>query len=311
MKIVIFGLGSIGSRHAKILKKYFSHEVIAFRHRTSRSNTIKGIKEISKWAELARLKPDVAFITNPTNMHIKTAIQCARLGMHLFIEKPLSNDLQGLTLLKSICQKNDLTCYTAYCLRFHPVIKTIKKMVEHKKIYHVRVVCSSYLLDWPGRNDPNATYSAQKKMGGGVLLDLSHEFDYLKYIFGDFKEIKSYYGKVSKVTSDAEDFADVLIRTKKGLTINLHINFMSKISKREIVIDHEHGYIVADLNNYTIESLLGNKNSMLRYPIDRDGYLKEQSVYYFRHLGETSIMNGLSEAMALLKKIMEIKHEKG
>ena len=86
MKVLLVGMGSIGKRHARILLDRLGHELFAFRSSESRLN-IPGIVEVCSWQEVDGSKPEVAFITNPTMLHIQTALNCAERGMHLFIEK--------------------------------------------------------------------------------------------------------------------------------------------------------------------------------------------------------------------------------
>ena len=223
MKVLLVGMGSIGKRHARILLDRLGHELFAFRSSESRLN-IPGIVEVCSWQEVDGSKPEVAFITNPTMLHIQTALNCAERGMHLFIEKPLSHSLDGIDELKAISDRRALTCYVAYCLRFHPVIVKVKELIHGRRIYHVRAVSSSFLPHWrPASTD---SYSRHREKGGGVVLDLSHEFDYSKYLFGDITSISGSCGKVSNVTVDVEDYADVIFKAG-GVPVNLHINFLS------------------------------------------------------------------------------------
>lgn len=308
MKIVIFGIGSIGSRHARILKNGFGHELYAFRSGNSRPTNKLGLKEIRDWRKLEDLKPDVAFITNPTSLHIKTAIKCASLGTHLFIEKPLSDSLKGLDRLEAICRRNKLTCYTAYCLRFHPVIEQARRLLKDKKVLHVRAVCSSYLPEWRQGRDFKKSYSANSKMGGGVLLDLSHELDYLQYLFSDIRKIKAYYKKTCDVTVDAEDCADLILVHKNGAFTNLHLNFMSRISERNLKVDFAGGCLIGDLMANRIAFMYRNKRVDRRFSPGRDDYLKKQTEYFLNNIGNPRIINGLKESKKLLVKILEIKN---
>src|SRR3989338_2319382 len=102
MKVLIVGLGSIGLRHATILQEHFPHELLALRSSTGEKNT-PGIPEVFSWDDAAFWKPDVAFITSPTNMHVSHALEAAGRGMHLFIEKPLSHSLEHLETLRTLC----------------------------------------------------------------------------------------------------------------------------------------------------------------------------------------------------------------
>lgn len=308
MKVIIFGLGSIGERQAQLLLDNFEHELFAFRSDKDVSPNNLGIKEIFTWEEVKKLNPNVAFITNPTFLHLKTALECAKLGMHLFIEKPLSHNLDNIDKLASICRQKKLVCYVAYCLRFHPVIKEIRKRIENKKIYHVRIVCSSYLSDWRKGKKSHDVYSSSAKQGGGVLLDLSHEFDYIQYLFGPIKEIVGKFGRVGNVTLDAEDFADVLMRTIDSRYINLHLNFMSRLKERRIIVDFENGCLIGNLMESKIEFLDGKRVKKLQFSDDRNEYLLRQIKYFFENLNNPLMMNNLKEAKRLLAKIMELKN---
>jgi len=310
MKILICGLGSIGLRHAKILSEYLKHDVYAYRSTKHRVTHRLNIKEVFSWDEVEALRPDVAYITNPTFLHIKTALQCASLGAHLFIEKPLSHSLEDIDLLEFSSSEKGLTCYVAYCLRFHPVIKKVREIIEEKNIYHARIVCSSFLPFWRPEEDYREGYSASSKDGGGVLLDLSHEFDYACYLFGEIVEMTGVYGRASDLTIDAEDFADVLLTTKDSISVNIHLNFNSLLNERNLVIDFEGGYIVGDLIRNSVEFSYQGDVKRYEYPLSRDDYLKEQSEYFLDNIGNPSIINSLGEAKTLLKQILRFKHAK-
>lgn len=308
MKVVIFGLGSIGKRHAEILQDHFPCELFAFRSggKKLQANEL-GIPEIHSWEQVKALKPDIAFVTNPTFLHIETALKAASLGLHLFIEKPISNNLDGITSLEALCRRKKINCYVAYGLRFHPVIKELKRFVSGKEIYHVRIVCSSYLPSWRKGTSSKDSYSGVASQGGGVLLDLSHEFDYIKYLFGDIKKISGVYGKMSTVSFDSEDFSDVLLSTNCAPHINLHLNFLSLLNERRIIIDHQHGCIIGDLVENKIELLSGFKKKIKQFKVTRDDYLKEQTKYFFNNLKNPLVMNNLNESKSTLKKILEFK----
>lgn len=307
MKVIFFGLGSIGTRHARILKEFFPHELYAFRSTEGNLVNDLGISEVATWQEVEKIKPEIAFVTNPTSMHIDTALKCAKLGMHLFIEKPLSHSMDGVEELMQLCHAKNLTCYTAYCLRFHPVIKELKERVRDKKILHVRAVVSSYLPSWRPGTEHLKRYSANAAAGGGVLLDLSHEFDYLKYLFGDFENIRGWAGRVSNVTVDTEDVADVVMRTAQGIPINLHMNFMSHFEERQVVVDFEGGYIVGDIRNNRVEWMGNEKKDEKTFTTTRDEYFKEQLEYFFVNIGNSAIMNNIDETSILLGKILNFK----
>lgn len=308
MKIIFFGLGSIGQRHAKILLKDYKHNLYAFR---SGINTIPnklGIQQLNSWNEVSDLKPDVAFITNPTALHIETATKCAEIGCKLFIEKPIGKDVNGLDGLINIVKKKNLVTYVAYNLHLHPVIKIIKEYLDREKPLYARVVCTSFLPSWRPNTDYLKSYSANVSMGGGVILDLSHELDYVNYLFGGIKKITGNFAKLGNVTVDAEDYADMLV-VSGNISLNIHLDFLSQLKQRYIQIDFNRLTVLGDLINSEIKEYEGEimKTSLkLKYKPGQE--YEEQIKYFFDNIDNPKMMNNLEEASDLFRKIIAFKN---
>lgn len=310
MKIVFFGLGSIGQRHANILLKNYKHDLFAFRSGVDDKENNLGIKELHFWKEVEQLRPDVAFITSPTYLHIETAIKCARIDCKLFIEKPIDKDLDGLEDLLSIVKEKRLPTYVSYNLRFHPIILGLKKYIENKKVLHTRVVSTSYLPSWRPGKDYLKDYSANANMGGGVILDLSHELDYISYLLGGIHKIEGNYSRRSSVTVDAEDFVDYLLDTELS-PVNIHINFLSQLHQRYIQIDFDDLTVIGDLINAKIKEYQNESlKSSQKIDYDRGQEYTTQMKYFFDNIDNPSMMNNLVEAADLFRKIIEFRNKK-
>lgn len=310
MKIIFFGLGSIGQGHAKILLENYHFDLFAFRSGMNDTPNFLGIKELYSWDEVERLKPDVAFITNPTYLHIETAIKCAKIGCKLFIEKPIDKDMDGLEELIKIIKEKKLVTYVAYNLRFHPIIVKLKKYIEDHKVLHTRVVCTSFLPNWRPNTDYLKSYSANTNMGGGVILDLSHEIDYSSYLLGDVKNITGSYSRRSNLTVNAEDYANLLIDTKAS-SVNIHINFLSHHSQRYVQIDFDDMTVIGDIINAEIKEYKNEileKSYKLKY--DKGQAYVTQIKYFFDNINNANMMNNLVEASDLFRKIIKFKNKK-
>ena len=303
MKIIFFGLGSAGNRHAKILADNFNHELFAYRSNKGKGRNPLNIKEIDSWSKVKKISPDVAFITNPTFLHVDLAIKCARLNMKLFIEKPIDCSIKNLDLLLDEANKRNLVTYVAYNLRFHPVIKYLKKYVIAKKIYHVNIYNSSYLPKWKPNQNHMSSYSVLREKGGGVILDLSHEFDYINYLFGGIEKINGIFDKASCITKDVEDFLDAIIKTKSAY-VNLHLNFLSMHTERTIKIDCEDEYIYADLIKNRIEIYKNRDVKVLLYESDMNETYKKQIEFFLQNIDNERMMNNLFEAEGLFRQIL-------
>lgn len=303
MKLIFFGLGSIGKRHAKILQGNFSHELYSFRSGVNDSPNELNIKELHSWEEIESLKPDVAFVTNPTFLHIQTAIKCAGLGCKLFMEKPIGKDIKDLDKLIKLVEEKDLVTYVAYNLRLHPVIKKLKEYLKDKKPLYARVVCTSFLPSWRPDTDYLKSYSANSGMGGGVILDLSHEIDYVDYLLGRIEKISGDFAKLGDVTVDAEDYADMHVKSG-GVPVNIHLDFLSQLRQRYIQIEFNGLTVVGDLINAEITEYKGEQAKNIKLTYEKGQEYKEQLKYFFDNIDNPRMMNNLIEASTLYKEII-------
>jgi len=309
MKVIIFGLGSIGRRCARLLQDNRQLQLYAFRtkkgdHPEDEQPTIK---EFSSWQEVDQIKPEVAFIANPTFLHIDTAIDCASRGMNLFIEKPLGDTTERIDQLLELVKDNGLAAYVAYGLRFHPVVEKLKSYVKNNQALHTSIVATSYLPDWRKTGNHLKSYSAYKNMGGGVILDLSHELDYLHFLSGGIRRLRGQFGRRGDVTVDAEDYADILAETDSG-PANVHINFCSHLNQRLVRIDFKHISVVGDIINNTVYEYRDNKIAKeYSFKATRDDVYRKQLDYFFDNMGNAQMMNNIFEAADLFKLICGFK----
>jgi CMP-N,N'-diacetyllegionaminic acid synthase len=246
-KALVIGYGSIGRRHAKVLKdiKKFDEILILTSQKIKEFKTIKSIQQIKT------INPDYIVISKPTSEHFKYLDYCENYlrGKLILIEKPLFDKINSLKIKKN-------KVFVGYNLRFHPVIKKLKKELKNKDIFNVHIQNSSFLPEWRNTLSYDKTSSAQKKMGGGVLLDLSHELDFIRYLFGNFKIISGINKRISQLkinTDDILNFQGIIKKNKTSkILINVNLNFFSRFKRREIICDGKYFSIKGDLNSQEV-----------------------------------------------------------
>ncbi|MFA6096758.1 MAG: Gfo/Idh/MocA family oxidoreductase [Candidatus Paceibacterota bacterium] len=266
MKILITGCGSIGMRHLKNFKRIKGCEVSVFR--TSCDNVLEfekehGVKVFSDFAKALDEKPDGVVISNPTSLHIKYATEAAKRGCGLLIEKPISHDLKGVANLIKIIEKKKLAVLVGCNLRFHRHLIKIKEILGKKtlgKIYFARLSVGSFLPQWrPGRNY-SRSYSGKRDLGGGVVLDLIHEIDYALWLFGDPVGINANVCKLSDLEIETEDYAEIFLKFKTGISVQIHMDYLNRFLARECEIVGELGNIKWNYATDTLEiSKIGSK----------------------------------------------------
>ena len=311
LKILFFGLGSIGKKHAKIIKENFNFELYAYRTgRGQEKNDLK-IDEYRSLNDAFLINPYVAFITNPTYLHVETALNCAKRNINLFMEKPISHSLENINELENEIKKRKLFTYVAYNMRFHPVIENLKELISEKeKPVHFNVTCSSYLPNWRPKQDYSKSYSAKKELGGGVILDLSHEIDYISWLFGEIKKIEGHFDKISNLRIDSEDILDAQLKCGPNIEGKIHLDYFTRDPERKIQIHYENQRLEGDLINNTIKIVnRSGKEKITKYKCSSNETYKKQLDYFFEQYFDKNfdIMNNFSEASKTFKKIIGFK----
>lgn len=180
MKILMIGLGSIGQRHLRNIKRVYGEEaqILAYRVRGLKrtfSDTMQirenvsleeeyNIKSFDDLSKALLEKPDIAYITNITKSHIPCAIACAKAGCHLFLEKPISDSLDGIAELAKIAAEKKLKVFVGYQNRFHPGIQYLKQFLAEGsigRILSVRSVVGERLTTMHTYENYKDTYMAQ------------------------------------------------------------------------------------------------------------------------------------------------------
>jgi predicted dehydrogenase len=232
MKIIVVGYGSIGKRHVNNLLLIPNIEIIICTHRNNVDDNLKNkCKIFESLNDCINEKPVAAIISNVTSLHIQTALKLASAGIHLFIEKPLSNNLENIKQLSNIVYDKKLITFMGYNLRFHNCIKKIKELLENNeigKVISVNVESGSYLPDWHTDEDYRESYASKENLGGGVVLTCIHEIDYLHWFFGEIKELFAITGKFSDLKIEVDDLASVIIKFSNNIIAELHLDFFQK-----------------------------------------------------------------------------------
>jgi predicted dehydrogenase len=276
MKILIMGLGGIGQRHLRNLRTLLQGsdlEVIGYDPRpnppvlTDQLKVEEGANLQKKYdlkifpdlEQALAQKPQAAFVCNPTSLHVPAALRAAQQGYDLFIEKPLSHNLEHVDELVSLVESRGLTAAVGFQMRFHPCLQRLHALVQEKKIgriLSVRAVVGEYLPGWHTYEDYRQGYAARQDLGGGVILSQIHELDYLYWLFGIPRRVFGLGGHLSSLEVDVEDTADILMECMldgHSIPISLHQDYLQNPPCRSCEIIGDAGKILVDIRALTVQ----------------------------------------------------------
>jgi CMP-N,N'-diacetyllegionaminic acid synthase len=242
IRALIIGYGSIGKRHAKVLHEQLGLSVEVVSRRVH--SDYLSYQSIAACNDLTQY--DYFIIATETMKHREQlfSIDSSVCEKQIFVEKPLFADGMSAPELSG---RN--TVWVGYNLRFHPVIGKIRELIKDKRVLSVNCMAGEYLPWWRPNADYRDCYSARRELGGGVLLDLSHEIDYLQWLFGDFLRAVVFIDKISGLEINSEDISTAVARTSRGCIVNVTLDYLSMIPVRKMLIHTDHCSIDADLEH--------------------------------------------------------------
>lgn len=270
--IAFVGIGSIGKRHLGNVCQLVKEQGDTCTIDLYRSSMLRELPaEITELVANQYLCSeevvnhyDMVFITNPTSLHKQTIEHFRGHADAFFIEKPVFD-----VVLDDVSTFDDVPSYVACPLRYNPVLQYIKQNIDLSKVISVRAMSSSYLPDWRPGQDYRNTYSAHAKMGGGVDIDLIHEWDYLTWIFGMPTQCLGIAGTFSNLEIDSNDTA-LYIAKNDNMTFELHLDYFGRKTQRMLDIFTHDDTIQCDIVAGTVTYM--NEGKTITFNSERNGF---------------------------------------
>jgi len=234
---LIVGSGSIARRHLANLRTLRpKSRIVVLRRQQSESGELLGADRVVNTIEEALSeRPKIAIVANPAPFHVPVARILANAGCHLLIEKPVSDRLDGLATLIETCALRRVTLMVGYNLRYCPSLQAMARMVAEGAIGQIQYVSAEigqYLPDWRPTSDYRIGVTAQASLGGGALLELSHEIDIALWLGGEVASLAASLGRVSDLEIDTEDCADILVNFSSGARGHIHMDLLQRTPTR-------------------------------------------------------------------------------
>jgi predicted dehydrogenase len=326
VRILVAGLGAIGQRHARNLRALYGDglDLLAFRRRRLRHVVTESLqRDDSRDAEIElgatvfeeldealATGPDAVFVCTPSSQHLEIAQRAADAGCHLFVEKPVSHNMDGVERLRDTVASKGLIAMVGCQWRFHPCVRWLRDQLEGGTlgtISQADIEYAEYLPDWHPYEDYRVSYPARADLGGGVVLTQIHDYDLAWWLFGPFRTVTATGGHLSTLEIDVEDTVDA--RLEGGaVPVRVRQSFASRPPRRTIVVTGERGSVTVDLLRGTIAT-----DSPVAPPLPFADYQRNQMfVDEVRHFqaclaGQARSAVPLDEGIAVLRLGLAVK----
>lgn len=319
VKILICGLGSIGRRHLKLLRKYPDVHVSAYRTgKGALVDSIEGVDEYSSLSSALNSQPDAAIISNPTALHISTALKIAQAGVPIFIEKPVSNNLDNIEELKRLCNEQQISVLIGGYLPYHPAVALIEDLLQSQRLGHpiyMRSQFGSYLPNWHPWEDYRESYSSRRDLGGGVVLTSIHEISFALALFGPVMNIQASEIPLGTLKMDVEQGVEIILSHQTKVVSSIHLNYFQKPNNRYCEIICSDGTIFWDFWKPEVVVKMAAEQEIIDLEKTPEDLIhqcyQEQTDHFLKVLSgsaqpKISLEKGIEDlktALAILKKI--------
>lgn len=265
VRIAVIGLGNISIRHRRNIRQLYPSACI---YGMSASGHLPGetVSDcdflVSSIEELVKYQVDFAIIASPSTSHAAHAIPLIKVGIPVLIEKPVATSVNDCNAISEASKQHNTPVAVAYCLRYLSSASVVKNLLGTQtigRLYNAMVEVGQYLPDWrPGKDFRNSV-SARAELGGGVLLELSHEFDYIQWLLGPLTVEHAMLRSSIELGLSVEDVADVVVTSTSGAVVSIHLDFLQRKAHRKCRFIGSDGTLEWDLvqNSVTLISAEG------------------------------------------------------
>ena len=241
MRIAVIGCGSIGKKHLANLVQLGYQNILAYDPIEACRKAVAaefGVLVYAEACEVWARRPEVTLVTTPSHLHVSCALQAASIGSHLFIEKPVSHDLEQLDLLARLVNEKQLVTLVGCNMRFHPGPAQVKRWLEASAVGQVlsaRLQTGSYLPRWRPGQDYYQSYSASP-VHGGAVLDCIHELDLALWLLGEARVAAAITRPAVSLGLETDGLAEILLEHVSGAVSSVHLNFVQRNYRRGLQI---------------------------------------------------------------------------
>ncbi|MDH7602449.1 MAG: Gfo/Idh/MocA family oxidoreductase [Armatimonadota bacterium] len=245
---LVVGFGSIGRRHARVLKEIGVRDVRVCETIDERRKAAQqelGIERVYATLEEGLAEnPDTVFICSPTGEHIEQAIAAVQSGADVMIEKPLSTTLEGVDKLKTLASEHERVVMVAHCFRFHDGLLRAKKWLDAGRIGRlvaVRCLVGEYIPEVM----PDYLNRYVSKYSGAY--ELMHDIDLALWLAGQKpKRVFGIDGTFSDVPMESPDLVEMLIEFQDRCAASVHLDFFQRARRRQTELFGTEGTIIVE-----------------------------------------------------------------
>ncbi len=317
LSLVLVGCGSIGKRHARILAALGVKTLYAFDvdrdQQASLVDLTPGVQGLGSLEEGLSKRPDAVFVLTPPRLHIPQAVTAIEAGCHVFLEKPLSDSLEGVDQLAAVAKRSGRKVMVGLCFRYHPALMEARRLLHSGavgRLVSIRALFGEHLPEV--RPDYRNLFSA-RYLGA---YDLMHDVDLAIWFAGQpVRSVSALHGTYSDIGIEAPDVVEILMGFEDRCMASIHLDFFQRPRRRQIELIGTEGVILVEFaswDRYMLAVYAAKKAAWdtRTEPTARDDMFRAEDLEFLRAIAEDRpIACTIDEAAKSLRVIMDAQEQ--
>lgn len=316
LKVLIAGCGSIGKRHARVLASLGIQNIIAYDNNKEQLESLiktqSNVRPIGTF-ETGLKEADVAFILTPTRHHIPMALQAVKAGCHVFIEKPLSVNMDGVTELEELEDETGKKIMVGLCFRYHKGLRQAKEILDSGRIGRLVSVRALMGEHFP---DIHPEYKSLYYAKYSGAFELMHDLDLAIWFAGQrVKNVYSVFGSYSDIGIEAPDIVEFLLGFEDRCVATVHLDFFQSPRRRQLELIGTKGVTIiefASWDEYTLSVYDREKNEWESKTFEsaRDDMFRDEDLEFLESVAQDQpVICNIQEGCKSLR-VIEAAHKR-
>jgi len=254
--IGVIGTGFWGENQVRVLRQSPMANLLAICEKDEKRAKEIGAKYGVQWYtnidEFLRVPTlEAVTVCTPTQSHLRVGTLAIEAGKNLLVEKPMTGEERAAEKLAKSARKAGVKLLVGFIERFNPGVKAVKDMLRRRAVGDVIIATGRRVARWPVR------------IGDvGVVKDTAiHDIDAMRYLLED--EVAAVFAQTGSLRTHAyEDYAEIMLRFKRGATGFIDANWLTPRKVRTLIINGSDATI--SLDYITQEITLENSERLVK-----------------------------------------------
>jgi predicted dehydrogenase len=249
-RVLVVGLGSIGQRHARLLSERMDVELhicdMIEKHRMDTVSTLVNpvVFEYSHFPDALLARPDIVFICLPNQLHVPIGLQAIQGGADVFVEKPISDSIEAAQKLVVAAELDGRFLQVGYMLRLDEGLCKMKSIIDADGIGNLvggRAMIGTLITLL------NAKSPDREKNPNSLIVDYTHELDFIRWFFGEVANIKAMGSRVGNLEmKPTPNIFQMILKMKSGALVQVHMDYIQFPQRRIFEVYGDRGTLSYD-----------------------------------------------------------------